>query len=67
MTRKEAQMKILQALGELDVMYPDGYGYEEQSEYILKTVEKFMMPKHRGSHQTIFDLAMGSKPEWDKE
>ena len=42
MTRKEAQMKILQALGELDVMYPDGYGYEEQSEYILKTVEKFM-------------------------
>jgi hypothetical protein len=34
---------------------------------LLKIIEEHMMPKYGGKHQSSYDLAMGSKPEWDKE
>ena len=66
MKREDAVMRILQALGEMDVKYPDGYGYEEQAEFLLSKIEEFMIPMYGGVHQSSFDLAMGSIPEWDK-
>ena len=40
MKRKDGIMFIVKTLGELDVLYPDGYGYETQAEYSLKKMEE---------------------------
>lgn len=40
MKRSEMQMVILRTLGRMDFTYPDGYGYEELSDEILKDIEK---------------------------
>lgn len=39
MERKEFVGKIIQALGEMDVKYPDGYGYEELAEHLVNRME----------------------------
>jgi hypothetical protein len=44
-----------------------GYQCKCHEEKILEIVEKYMIPKHGGKHQSSYDLAMGSTPEWDKE
>lgn len=40
MKRSDMEMAILRALAELDVKYPDGYGYEEQAAHVLKRIEE---------------------------
>lgn len=65
MKRSEMEMVILKALAELDVMYPDGYGYEEQASHILDAIlEAGMLPP-------TTEFTMGNKTitdnYWDKE
>ena len=43
------------------------YNLPDYSETILNEIEKYMIPKQGGKHQSSYDLAMGSTPEWDKE
>jgi len=34
---------------------------------VLRAIEKHMVPKYGGSHQSSYDLAMGNSPEWEEE
>jgi len=48
MKRSDMVMKIVVALAEMDVEYPNGYGYEEQAEHILMRIEDAgMLPPER--------------------
>ena len=44
-----------------------GYQCKAHEEMILEIVEKYMVPKYGGKHQSSYDLAMGNTTEWDKE
>lgn len=65
MKRSEMQMIILRALAELDVMYPDGYGYEEQAEHVLKAVEAAGMRRVDESDDYAYVLPWEPEEGWD--
>jgi hypothetical protein len=40
LTKSEFLGNLIQGFGEMDVLYPDGYGYEELAKHILLKMEK---------------------------
>lgn len=40
MKRSELIGRLIQCFGEMDVLYPNGYGYEELAEHILHKWDK---------------------------
>ena len=41
-------------------------GTPDWADTILYRIEQYMEPKTGGKHQTSYELAMGSRCEWDK-
>lgn len=34
---------------------------------LINILEDYMEPKYKGNHQSTYDIAMGTRCEWDKE
>lgn len=52
MKRSEMIGKLIQSFGEMDVLHPNGYGYEELAEHVLSKIERagMLAPVEYGTH-----------------
>lgn len=60
-------VSLVQAMGEMDVNNPDGYGYEELAEHLLKRVEKHMLPPRINKRKMVKQGSVMACPEQLKD